>query len=700
MTEKIKLLKMQLRNKTALISRLNKKVFHMKLPTLENQIEETHISDAAKTLVKMQLLHKPKTPWTTDQKKLALDLWYRSPSAYKFLKEEKHIVLPSESSIRQWCNVLHLQPGLQKNLLEVLRRKGTEMTEKEKNCVILIDEIQIKKSLNYIDHFDYMEGYQDHGDFGREKKYATQALVLMIRGLEENYKLPVAYYLSAGPIKAKSLKEILLSCIKNIINCGFKVRAVISDQGTSNQSVSKKLGVTADNPFFYVENQKVFYIFDVVHIIKNIRSRLHDTDFDLNGKRICWIDIVSSWVADKKSSLSRCMGHLTEAHINPNNFQKMNVKLAVQIFSHRTAAGIKTAKATNTIHSDTAMDTAEFLAEINNMFDVMNSKFSRVRNPYKRVLSENNNLGKAVLEEALVLFKNLKVIPPTQTSKVRENPPCFNGMVQTITATLGLWAILKNEGFGCLRTSRINQDPLENCFSEIRRRGGFNRYPTATQLRHSLEDIIVYSISNNCKTGNCETSSIPILLEMKDFLNLHLENNNTEIEENCDEPETAPEMELELKYTNISIAASLEDCAVVYFSGYVAYKCIKKFKCETCQTTLCKNTFGQHETLIENRCYTNLTNLVNPSEELISVVRKQLKYFAENLENKKQQKNLKKMLITGAIKSDWFSTCSVHRKYMLDLLYRVKLYKVAKWESQALKNDSDKNKQRYKKIKQ
>lgn len=53
----------------------------------------------------------------------------------------------------------------------------------------------------------------------------------------------------------------------------------------------------------------------------------------------------------------------------------------------------------------------------------------------------------------------------------------------TISVILKLF---ESEGCDYLLTSRLNQDPLENLFSSIRQRGGFNRNPTVRVFRGSI----------------------------------------------------------------------------------------------------------------------------------------------------------------------------------------------------------------------
>lgn len=51
-------------------------------------IEKTNfVSKNSKSLVTTQLLHKKRKPWLQNEKNLAISLFYKSPSAYKFMKK-------------------------------------------------------------------------------------------------------------------------------------------------------------------------------------------------------------------------------------------------------------------------------------------------------------------------------------------------------------------------------------------------------------------------------------------------------------------------------------------------------------------------------------------------------------------------------------------------------------------------------------
>lgn len=94
----------------------------------------------------MQLAKKK--DWTEDEKYFSLSLYYKSPTAYVFLKS-RGFKLPSVSTIRRWVNVCNLQSGFVEEVFVKLRLKAESMTEDEKQFVLFYDEMGIKKEYVY-----------------------------------------------------------------------------------------------------------------------------------------------------------------------------------------------------------------------------------------------------------------------------------------------------------------------------------------------------------------------------------------------------------------------------------------------------------------------------------------------------------------------------------------------------------------------
>lgn len=175
--------------------------------------------------------------------------------------------------------------------------------------------------------------------------------------------------------------------------------------------------------------------------------------------------------------MARAMIKITPAHLNPNPFQKMNCKLAIQLLSYSVSAAIRTCIATGEIKSSTAINTASFI--VNKMFDSSNSKHLYDPNPNRRPICNRNLQIMENLEKANKLFENTEKI--CHKTKKTSIPPCFIGIMWTTTAIQQLYEAEKLEVTEVsspkkdyfLLTNRLTQDALENLFSIIRQKNGY-----------------------------------------------------------------------------------------------------------------------------------------------------------------------------------------------------------------------------------
>lgn len=166
----------------------------------------------------------------------------------------------------------------------------------------------------------------------------------------------------------------------------------------------------------------------------------------------------------KKIQVPNCLLKLTEAHLNPNAFQKMKCKLALQIFSHSVSATIKTCVQTGQLKSNSATYTSEFEETLNNLFDCLNSKSPYNKNPFQSALTEDNEIPYQTLINAKIRSESLFKV----TSKGSTKPPSFNGLTWSINAILGLYEKQKDLGYAYILTARLNSDVIENLFASYR----------------------------------------------------------------------------------------------------------------------------------------------------------------------------------------------------------------------------------------
>lgn len=106
-----------LQNKRSLIAQLKKRSKKYKRESsMTNVIENAQFSSSySKTLVKMQMLHKPGQTWTKEEREFALLTYYKSPAAYKFWRNKLKILLPSVSTLKTWIGDSTCAPGFNKN---------------------------------------------------------------------------------------------------------------------------------------------------------------------------------------------------------------------------------------------------------------------------------------------------------------------------------------------------------------------------------------------------------------------------------------------------------------------------------------------------------------------------------------------------------------------------------------------------------
>lgn len=311
--------RIKLRNKSTQICKLKRSVSRFGTRnTLRNlMLLYEFPSKNSGVIVTMQLRNK-KIPWTLEEKYLALTLYYKSLSAYKYLRLQ-NIKLPGPSTIRKWISQSKFLPGLSLSFLSHIKKKFDGKSEKEKIYTISFDEIYIKEFLEYSKGYDFIEGSEDFGKYGRSNKSANSVMVFMARGIFYQWKFPVAYFLTHSGVKTKMLNKLIINIIIELFNVGLCPKMSVCDQGTNNQSALKSLGIDENKPYFYVNKNRVFSIFDVPHLVKSLRNNFIDCFFKKGDLQFAFKDIVEVYQIDKKNTKSKAILKITEAHIIPEN---------------------------------------------------------------------------------------------------------------------------------------------------------------------------------------------------------------------------------------------------------------------------------------------------------------------------------------------------------------------------------------------
>ena len=398
---KVKCLIREVKTLKQKIVRLRKRKPAVSKESVLNQVSE-YVNDEVFKFIKMQFNHEKQKKWEEDEKQFALGLYYKSPKAYLFLKDVKQFALPSISTIRQWVNVINLKPGKNIELCKQLKLKLESKTIFEKESVLMWDEMANRPGLEYNLKEDYVEGYHDLSDDfgGRKAEMAKSVLVIMLSGLTHDWKQPLMYFPTNGSVSGTTLKDIILNVLEITDDIGFRVRHMVCDQGSTNQKAIASLGINKDRPFIELNNRKITFAFDGPHILKCLRNNLIKRNYIIDNVEVSWAPLIELRELER-TKVCKAAPKLTDRHLNPNNFEKMNVRLAAQIFSNSVYAALMAGATCGALKHSATIATSNFLKRINDIFDCLNARSLNDSNPLKRGLSDKNQQVELCLKNAV-----------------------------------------------------------------------------------------------------------------------------------------------------------------------------------------------------------------------------------------------------------------------------------------------------------
>lgn len=176
---------------------------------------------------------------------------------------------------------------------------------------------------------------------------------------------------------------------------------------------------------------------------------------------------------------------ITEKHVTVEKTERQNVRKAAQLLSHTVATAIKHYELAPAYYSD-------FIETVNDYFDIMNSFSPNELHPAKcaygvHLKKQNEILDKMYKQTAGMRCFKKKDHP--QTGANTENYPqnCLQifqkGILIGIKSLQNMFTDLRSRcGLSYIMTRKLNQDALENLFSQIRTKGGLYDHPSLAAL--------------------------------------------------------------------------------------------------------------------------------------------------------------------------------------------------------------------------
>lgn len=590
-------------------------------------------------------------------RRFCLTLQFYSPKAYEYLRSTFNQNLPAQRTIRSWYSSLDCSPGFTESAFSALRQRADDAKANGEELLVglIFDGMSMRKHSQFNRATKQFMGHNTAGNSntlisGEEvcTPIATDAMVFMVSGINKEFKIPIAYFLSTG-LNANELVELLNEALKKLKETGVKVVSFTFDGHPTNISAVKKLGANfiLEKPYFenpYDEGYNVYMILDACHMLKLARNCLGSKGIlvDQNDKEVKWklfSDLVMLQI-DENINLGN---KLTKSHIEYEN-NKMNVRIAVQTLSNSSADSIEYIDRVLKIKSFADSEgTTAYFRMFNNLFDIMNSKRKHTKGGFKRPFSDTSISDFiSCFNDAKVYLRGLKIIQDEKKNSIlksKSHTP-FKGFLNNMTSFICIYnEYIKKFKCDEFYTFAVSQDLLESFFGCIRRMGSTNDNPTAQQFTAAYRKLLFHNEVSSSDGSNCENDVTKVLTVSSKAKSTILQADPDDLK-----------MLADYDFLNLDVIDPIERCdethsdvlhenSLVYLAGIVEANVIRKLVrkgkkgCKKCMETFTENEITLDDFIdfkIENG-----KNVIQPCEstmKIIHIVEKFLeKYDSENI---------------------------------------------------------------------
>jgi hypothetical protein len=495
------------------ISHLQQKVRHLTLEKQrlqkENAVLRAREATTQRTLQRflspdqMQHLHGNKTyPWSAETIKRGLQTRAATgKNGYEYVRLRLGIPLPSYRSLCDHTESFKMAPGIQDDVLDLLELKAKQLSIEERDCALLLDEVQLEPKVEYDTSLKRMTGYISPEFLfeGREPTVAEHALVFMVKGIRKPYKQPIAWFLTGKSTTGTQLWSVTKQVIEQLYARSLCVRAVTSDMGSANVGMWRQADLNTndeDNTACStvhpcIQGKPLYFMADVPHLLKSVRNCLENSTIVVSMDvvkannlpcREVRLQHISGIVDIQETYELKLVPGLSRANIHPGQYGKMKVGNSTKVFSH-TSASVLNDLVKEGVISDNARTTAWFCELMNSWFDIMSNRSF----PLALFSTTNSLAAKHVskLKEVLNIVSKLQVMTSSQGLSEAWKPWQKGILLSTRTVLALHDELVQNGNYSFLLTCRFTQDALENLFSQIRGYG--DDHPSTVHFRQCLK---------------------------------------------------------------------------------------------------------------------------------------------------------------------------------------------------------------------
>lgn len=525
-----------------------------------------------------------------------------------------------------------------------LQKKTKKMDEFQCHGGLILDEMKLSENFGVAQGTGKIDGFVDLGAFTPDHDKTVpcdHGMVVMFQPLSGSWHQILGVFASKGNVKAHLLSKIVLEAVVLAERAGLKVDYVTCDGASWNRSMWHQFGVhgtaAAVTPSVQhptEDGRRLFFLSDFPHLVKCVRNGFIKSGYKTPDGHVDTKPVKIAHQLDKCATTLKAMPKITDAHLNPNNFEKMKVNYAFHLFSSEVLHGLFLYKKEIAKTCAYREPTERFIAFIQKLISVMTSRVPAAA-------LRKNSEGEKVLRNALEYLDRWEATTGPKKEGFLSKSTA-EGLRVTLKGTLQLFEYLtESVGYKYLLTSRLSQDPIEKLFGIIRQFSGCNDHPTSSQFLTAVNCLSFHNLVKALDTGNCVGGALTSLVGVNEATNqVDVLIDNGKLDEASsvlDKSELGDHV-----YPQKTSDARL----TYYLAGYVARKKVMVTQCQECFTQLLTSAEDADEGLSSFTAFCDQGGLLYPSVELFA--------FVEALED---------------VFTMWFSRNKLQRDSMIELLH-------------------------------
>lgn len=203
----------------------------------------------------------------------------KSPGAYRHIRDSHLLPLPHPNTLSKLIAGQPCEFGLNISALSAIKNHFHDKPRRDRQGVLIFDEIQLRETVNYNHHSHRLDGFIDYGQENSDlipeherDSLANHALVIMYRPFNDSWVRwnmfipiyislnchcyvfqfsiqvqPIAAFATKNAAKGNAIQKVILQAIVKLESIGAEVLSVVCDGSKPNKSFWKLSGVGVVN---------------------------------------------------------------------------------------------------------------------------------------------------------------------------------------------------------------------------------------------------------------------------------------------------------------------------------------------------------------------------------------------------------------------------------------------------------------------